>query len=245
MAQTLKQRLKELVVVREKSRQQKPRQYVQTSPQQLQAMRANLNKTSKLPFDNNDTDSDRSGSGVRHKQFHRMLTVDKHGRFGDLTINMKKLRSMELIAKKGRNVVARGLMSPDLFDLLTKRYNSRTKYSDDAIASYRRLAQLANIVPAPDSQNGKAKIIQGRIRGGAKARLSREPDRKAQSSKTKFVYYSNPDELVQRLHLIMGQIDNGNSSTSIREEASQILDKLLKAKILSEIQYQTLMERLL
>lgn len=176
-----------------------------------------------------------TGKGIqpRHK-----LTMTKDGKFGALQFNMKKWRQMQLHAKKGRKIVAEGPLSPDLHDLLSKKFNSRRNYSQASIDAYRKLAQLAGVPINVSQQNGKAKILQGRVNSKAQ---------KGQGTRknTKYVYYDDPNQLIERLHVITGSIDAGNVSPSLKDEASHLMDLLKDKKVITEAQYISLQESLL
>lgn len=173
------------------------------------------------------------GSGVgKGKRGALKLAAD--GTFGKLKIDMEKFRRMELHVKKGRKLVARGKLSHDLMELLTKRYNPRINYSEESIAAFRKLVELSGL-PVPGG--GKGKILRGLIKAKPAAAAASKP-----KTQTKYVYFSSPDELVERLHVLVGSIDAGNQSPEVKQEASQLLDRLKNEKVISETQYVTLLE---
>lgn len=62
--------------------------------------------------------------------------------------------------------------------------------------------------------------------------LQRDKDRDEQISRKRFglgvFHYNNPDDLEQRLDLLMGSLNAGNNSDDVRQEIRAILDKLLE-----------------
>lgn len=54
------------------------------------------------------------------------------------------------------------------------------------------------------------------------------------------MFYNNPNELLQKLEIIFGEIAAGNTSVKMRNMGVQILDTLLKTKILNENQHKNL-----
>jgi hypothetical protein len=221
------------------------------SPERLTSARSKLKKTP--PATPRDTRSDiqkaledsplfarvknANGNGLKKKSTHRALTMSKGGKFGALQFDMVRFRQMHLHAKKGRKIVAEGALSMDLHDLLTKRYNPRRNYSSDSIEAYRKIAKLAGISPLMSKQNNKAKILQGRINA--------KPKQSGSGSGTKYVYYDDPKDLLERLHVIVGSIDAGNNSNQLKQEASQLLDLLKNKKVISEAQYVSILESIM
>ena len=46
----------------------------------------------------------------------------------------------------------------------------------------------------------------------------------------KVIYYNNPEKLIEKLDVICGSINAGNSSNEVRNQGITILDELLKLK---------------
>jgi hypothetical protein len=194
------------------------------------------NETSKKAANNNNDDDDNNdewGKGVAksRSQGHRVLKIAADGHFGKLKFDMKKFKQMQLYVMKGRYVVMRGTVSPDLYDLLTKRIVGSRTYSDESMKQFQKLVELAEI-PKDIALGKKAAIAQGRLK----------PKKCAQT--TKYIYYNDPKELIERLHILTGEVDAGNHSEEIKEEARELLEKLKASKTINEVQYITLMQNL-
>ena len=48
------------------------------------------------------------------------------------------------------------------------------------------------------------------------------------------IYYTNPEQLVKRLELLTGSLNAGNTSIQLKNEIYDIIDHLLKLKILTK-----------
>lgn len=51
------------------------------------------------------------------------------------------------------------------------------------------------------------------------------------------MYYTTPEELMKRLTLLTGTRHAGNNNIQLRNEAWQILDKLIKLGVINRLQY--------
>jgi hypothetical protein len=196
--------------------------------------------------DNSDSDDDveaKKGQGLSKKKPRHKLTMSEDGQFGSLQINVPKFKQMILHAKRGRKLVAKGPLSPDLHDLLTKKFNSRRNYSQTAINEYRQLAKLAGIEPTVSTTNGKAKLLQGRI-GNPK---TEKKNTSSSTVVTKYIHkvYTNPDELLERYAVLKGSISSGNASPEVRSEAGQLLDKLKDMEVISQEEFIRLQQQLM
>jgi len=174
------------------------------------------------------------GSGVKTKK--GALTIS-NGKLGSLTIDMKAFKNMILKAKKNGKIVAQGPISSDLYDLLTKQFSSKRQYDPQAVEAFKQLIKISNL-PIMNG-DGKSKIVQGRIKP-VKATTP-----KKESKKVSYIYYESADELLERLKIVLGQIDSGNQATQLVEEASQISGILKNKKVLSQVQYNSLMETIM
>jgi hypothetical protein len=187
-------------------------------------------------FEDDDPDADVDDKLKRGNGFTK---VSKDGEFGALRFDMDKFFKMQLHAKKYGKVVAKGPLSHDLFLLLTQRFKPKHDYSEESLEAFKKLVDLAEL-PKLKAQCGKGKVLKGLIQPKKKTLAS-----PASKSKTKFVYYDKPEELLERLQILMGSIDSGNNSSELREEASQLLDVLKSKEVISKIQYESLLESLM
>lgn len=183
-------------------------------------------------------DDDTSGNGVAkigkgnglNRRPSNKLKVDASGSFGALKIDMKKFKRMHLLARKRRKKVAEGTISADLFDLLTKKFDSRREYASDAVQAYTKLVELAGLDKVSGTSK-KNKLIQGRCVGDKK--------------KIEYVHYKKPEELLERLNVLIGTVRSGNENKTIAEEATSLADRLHKEGAISDDQYKKIVDSFL
>ena len=113
------------------------------------------------------------------------------------------VKTKKIIVWRRGNVIYKADADQSLLDLLTKRYNPKQHYSQKARKIFPDLNLLANMPPHPSS--GKYRLGSG----------------------TPF-FYSDPKELANRLHILVGSRLAGNNCSMIKNEISQINDELLK-----------------
>ena len=56
-------------------------------------------------------------------------------------------------------------------------------------------------------------------------------------------FYNDAKELLEKLTLIIGEMEAGNTSIQMRNMGVSILDALLKSKSINKAQYQTLVKK--
>jgi len=177
------------------------------------------------------------GSGIKKASksaSKKPFSISPSGQLGKLKIDMKRFHNMYLVAKVGRKKVAEGAISQDLYDLLTKQFNTRRKYDPKALNDFKQLVLMSGL-SFGSGQSGKAKVLQGKIK----------PEVEKTKPKQKYIYYSDPQELLQRLQILIGEIDAGNASNYVKEEVSQLASILKSEKILTQVQYQSLLDSVL
>ena len=126
--------------------------------------------------------------------------VSSGGRYGSLIIDVPKLMGqLHLVAKKDGNKVLDKKVDFDTIDLLTKRFNSKKKYSDLSKMVFNELNKLSEI-PIHRSSQKYSKIGSG------------------------IVYYNDVNDLIDRMELLGGSIMAGNNGA--RSEFSEIVHKL-------------------
>jgi hypothetical protein len=147
---------------------------------------------------------------------------------------MSKFKKYYLLARKGRKIVAEGPMSPDLYDLISKRINSKRQYDEKDLETYKKLIKLSGLDFNTRGSGLKQKVVQGRY----------SPTKKpAQSvNRKKYVYYSSPDELLARLNIVISQLDNGNKSKELMGEMSDLATLLKDKGVISETQFISLID---
>ena len=129
----------------------------------------------------------KTGSGYNQPK-RNAYKINQYGQYGGLMIDIPKLMGqLRLIASKDGQKVLDKKVDFDTIDLLTKRFNSKKKYSDIAKMVFNELNQLSEI-PIHKTSNKFKKIGSG------------------------VVYFDNINDLVDRMELLGGSILAGNNS---------------------------------
>ena len=110
---------------------------------------------------------------------------------------------MKLNVFRGGKLLYSADADKSLINLLTKRFNPKTKYSINAVKIFNDLNTLSNLPKHKSS--GKSRMVGSSV-----------------------TYYNNPNELTDRMKILVGSIAAGNNSPVIRNDLSQINDELLK-----------------
>ena len=128
--------------------------------------------------------------------------ISSGGLYGNLIIDIPKLMGqLHLIAKKDGNKVIDKKVDFDTIDLLTKRYNSKKKYSDLSKMVFNQLNKLSEI-PIHRTSKKFSKIGNG------------------------VVYYNDTNDLINQMELLGGSILAGNNGA--KSEFSEIVHKLFQ-----------------
>ena len=145
------------------------------------------------------------GAGIRkYKQPKRNAYKIKDSSFGTLSVDVPKLKNeMKLNVFRGGKIVYRADADKSLVDLLTKRFNPRSRYSLNAVKIFNDLNLLANLPRHPSS--GKSKLLGSGV-----------------------VFYKDPKELAGRMKILVGSMAAGNNSPVIKNDLSMINDEFLK-----------------
>ncbi|XP_078343987.1 uncharacterized protein LOC144629627 [Oculina patagonica] len=134
--------------------------------------------------------------------------VQNGGQYGNLIIDVPKLMGqLRLLAKKDGKPVIDKLFDFDTIDLLTKRFNSKKKYSDLSKNVFNELNKISEI-PVHRSSKKFSKLGSG------------------------VVYYNDANDLMDRLQLLGGSIMAGNNA--VKDEFSQIAHKMLQLGIIGK-----------
>jgi len=112
---------------------------------------------------------------------------------------------LHLVAKKDGNKVLDKKVDFDTIDLLTKRFNSKKKYSDLSKMVFNKLNELSEI-PIHRSSKKYTKLGSG------------------------VIYYNDANDLIDRMELLGGAIMAGNDST--KSEFSEIVHNYINLVIL-------------
>ena len=148
----------------------------------------------------------KKGSGIRkYKQPKRnAYKISDASSFGNLSVDVPKLKNeMKLNVFRGGKIVYHADADKSLVDLLTKRFNPKRSYSLNAVKIFNDLNLLANLPKHPSS--GKSKLLGSGV-----------------------VYYNDPNELAERMKILVGAIAAGNNSPVIKNDLSMINDEFLK-----------------
>ena len=139
--------------------------------------------------------------------------------YGGLLIDYPKLmNNMLLDVYKNNKLVYQDKADRSLIDLLTKRYNPKTKYSIDAVRIFNDLNLLANM---------------------AKHKSSKKPNMIGSS----VVNGSNPNQLAKRLVIIVGLLTAGNNSRILKNDLTLINDELYRIGAITKEMHDALIKK--
>ena len=141
--------------------------------------------------------------GTGHTQPKRnAYKISSGGKYGNLIIDVPKLMGqLHLVAKKDSNKVLDKKVDFDTIDLLTKRFNSKKKYSNLSKMIFNEMNKLSEI-PIHRSSKKYSKIGSG------------------------IIYYNDVNDLIDRMELLGGSIMAGNDG--VKNEFSEIVHKLFQ-----------------
>ena len=147
----------------------------------------------------------KKGSGIRkYKQPKRNAYKISDSSYGNLSVDVPKLKNeMKLNVFRGGKIIYQADADKSLVDLLTKRFNPRSSYSLNAVKIFNDLNLLANLPRHPSS--GKSKLLGSGV-----------------------VYYNDPNELAERMKILVGSMAAGNNSPVIKNDLTMINDEFLK-----------------
>ena len=158
----------------------------------------------------------KKGSGIYTQKKRNAYKIDRNGQYGGLIIDLPKLYGhLKVIAHKNGQKVYDKQADFDTLDLLTKRFNSKKKYSDLSKKIFDELNQISGI-PIHRTSNKFKKIGQG------------------------VIYYNNPDDLLNRMELLGGSIKAGNDG--VKGEFTQIAHTLNKIGVINNNQLNDLLK---
>ena len=147
----------------------------------------------------------KKGSGIRkYKQPKRNAYKISDSSYGNLSVDVPRLMNeMKLNVFRGGKLIYHADADKSLVDLLTKRFNPRRSYSLNAVKIFNDLNLLANLPRHPSS--GKSKLLGSGV-----------------------VYYNDPNELAERMKILVGSMAAGNNSPVIKNDLAMINDEFLK-----------------
>ena len=157
----------------------------------------------------------KTGQGIHTQKKRNAYKVNTQtGVYGNVTIDVPKFYGqLKLIAHKDGKKVYDKQVDFDTLDLLTKRFNSKKKYSPLSKMVFDDLNRISDI-PIHRTSNKYKKIG--------------------------VVYYNNPADLLDRLELLGGSILAGNNG--VKDEFSKIAHTLNKLGVLNNTQLNSLLK---
>ena len=161
------------------------------------------------------------GEGIYTQKKRNAHKIAQHGQYGGLVIDLPKLHGhLKVVAHKNGRKVYDKQADFDTLDLLTKRFNSKKRYSELARSIFIDLNRLSEI-PMHRTSKKYSKLGSG------------------------VVYYNNPEDLLSRLELLGGSMSAGNNSNDVREEFVNVVHVLNKLNVINNKQMNDLMKEYL
>ena len=155
--------------------------------------------------------------------------------YGGLLVDYPKLmNNMLLDIYKDNKLVYQDKADRSLIDLLTKRYNPKTKYSIDAVRIFNDLNLLTNMAKHKSSK--KSNMI------GSSLWLL-PPARGAGGSS--LVDRSEPNKLAKRLEIIVGSLNAGNNSRILKNDLTLINNELYRIGAITKEMHDALIKKFL
>ena len=138
--------------------------------------------------------------------------------YGGLLVDYPKLmNNMLLDVYKNDKLVYQDKVDKSLIDLLTKRYNPKTKYSINAVRIFNDLNLLANMAKHKSSK--KSNMIGSSL-----------------------VNSSNPNKLAKRLEIIVGSLNAGNNSRILKNDLTLINNELYRIGAITKEMHDALIK---
>ena len=106
----------------------------------------------------------------------------------------------------------------DFIDLISKRYDTKKKYSNLSNVVFKTLTDLSGL-----ENKKRSKKFKNIIKGGGIP-----------------TFYNDRKDLLSLLKLIIGSIDAGNDNSKVKNRGMAILDELLKLGAISKDQHEKL-----
>ena len=142
----------------------------------------------------------KKGSGQPKRNAYKI----QDGSYGGLVIDLPRLfNEMKLNVYRGGKLLYSADADKSLINLITKRFNPKTKYSINAVRIFNDLNTLANLPKHRSS--GKTRMVGSSV-----------------------TYYNDPNQLADRMKVLIGSMAAGNNSPLNINDLSQINDELLR-----------------
>ena len=144
----------------------------------------------------------KNGKGL--KQPKRNAYKIQDGSYGGLVFDLPRLfNEMKLNVFRGGKLLYSADADKSLINLITKRFNPKRKYSINAVKIFNDLNTLANLPKQRSS--GKTRMVGSSV-----------------------TYYNDPNQLADRMKVLIGSIAAGNNSPLNINDLAQINDELLR-----------------
>ena len=158
------------------------------------------------------------GTGILSQRKRNAYKIGRGGSYGNLAIDLPKLMGqLKLVAHKNGSKVYDKVVDFDTMDLLTKRFNSRKNYSNLSKRVFEDLNSLSEI-PIHKTSKKYQKIGSG------------------------VKFFSDSNDLLTRMELLVGEMNAGNDSTDVRDEFFEIIHVLHKLGLIDVGQLNSLLE---
>ena len=161
----------------------------------------------------------KKGKGL--KQPKRNAYKIQDGQYCGLAIDLPRLfNEMKLNVYRGGKLLYSADADKSLINLITKRFNPKTKYSINAVRIFNDLNTLANMPNHRSS--GKTRMVGSSV-----------------------TYYNDPNQLADRMKILVGSIAAGNNSPLIRNDLAQINDELLRIGAIDQSMHEKFFKKYL
>ena len=159
------------------------------------------------------------GTGILSQRKRNAYKIGQGGSYGNLTIDLPKLMGqLKLVAHKNGSKVYDKVVDFDTIDLLTKRFNSRKDYSNLSKKVFEELNSLSEI-PIHKTSKKYQKIGSG------------------------VKFFSDSNDLLTRMELLVGEMSAGNDSTDVRDEFIEIVHVIHKLGLINVGQLNSLLKK--
>ena len=161
----------------------------------------------------------KKGKGL--KQPKRNAYKIQDGSYGGLVIDLPRLlNEMKLNVFRGGKLLYSADADKSLINLITKRFNLKTKYSINAVKIFNDLNTLANLPKHRSS--GKTRMVGSSV-----------------------TYYNDPNQLADRMKVLIGSIAAGNNSPLNINDLAQINDELLRIGAIDQSMHEKFFQKYL
>ena len=159
----------------------------------------------------------KKGSGQPKRNAYKI----QDGSYGGLVVDLPKLMNeMKLNVFRGGKLLYSADADKSLINLITKRFNPKTKYSINAVRIFNDLNTLANLPKHRSS--GKTRMVGSSV-----------------------TYYNDPNQLADRMKILVGSIAAGNNSPLNINDLSQINDELLRIDAIDQSMHEKFFKKYL